>query len=129
MAEKTVFHLHQYSIDSSLNINDIGKLKAAIMHHNSIILVISKSYVINPIDKTIIKHISLKEPKQMENKLDKIHISYKWNDDYKDVINAIEAGLKENDIQYSMDKYDIMYKGSIDDYEKRLEQPIELSWL
>lgn len=120
MTEKTVFHLHKYSIDSSLNINDLSKLKAAIMHHNNIILVISKSYVINPIDKTIIKYISLKEPKQMENKLDKIHISYKWNDEYNDVINAIEAGLKEKNIPYSMDKYDIMYKGSIDDYEKEI---------
>lgn len=56
----------------------------------------------------------------MENKLNKIHISYKWNDEYKNVINAIESGLKENNIIYSMDKYDIMYKESIDDYEREI---------
>lgn len=56
----------------------------------------------------------------MVNKLNKIHISYKWNDEYKNVINAIESGLKENNIIYSMDKYDIMYKESIDDYEREI---------
>jgi len=56
----------------------------------------------------------------MENKLEKVHISYKWNEEYRDVLNAIESGLKENNIPYSMDKYDIMYRGSIDDYEKEI---------
>lgn len=90
------------------------------MHHDNVIFVISKYYDINSIDETIITYKSLKEPKQMDNKLEKVHISYKWNEKYKDVINAIETGLKENDIPYSMDKYDIMYKESIDDYEKEI---------
>ncbi|MDE6512755.1 MAG: toll/interleukin-1 receptor domain-containing protein [Muribaculaceae bacterium] len=56
----------------------------------------------------------------MENKLNKVHISYKWSNEYKTVIEAIESGLRANHIPYSMDKYDIMYKGSIDDYEKEI---------
>jgi len=120
VAEKTVLHIHKDSIYSTLNQDDRCKLKGAIMHHDNVILVISKYYDINSIDETIIKYKSLKGPKYMENKLEKVHISYKWNEEYRDVLNAIESGLKENNIPYSMDKYDIMYRGSIDDYEKEI---------
>ncbi len=120
LAEKTVLHIHKNSIYSTLSRHERFKLKGAIMHHDNVIFVISKYYDINSIDETIITYKSLKEPKQMDNKLEKVHISYKWNEKYKDVINAIETGLKENYIPYSMDKYDIMYKESIDDYEKEI---------
>lgn len=56
----------------------------------------------------------------METKSDKVHISYKCSDEYKDVLNAIETGLKKNNIPYSMDKYDILYKTSIDEYENEI---------
>ena len=120
VAEKTVLHIHKDSSCLSLSREDRCKLKGAIRHHNNVILVLSKYYNMDPIDETTTKYKSLKEPKQMENKLNKVHISYKWNDDYKYALNAIEAGLKKYNILYSMDKYDIMYKGSIDDYEKEI---------
>lgn len=119
-AEKTVIHIHKNSIYSTLSRHERFKLNGAIMHQDNVIFVISKYYDINSIDETIITYKSLKEPKQMDSKLEKVHISYKWNEKYKDVLKAIESGLKENDIPYSMDKYDIMYKGSIDDYEKEI---------
>lgn len=56
----------------------------------------------------------------MENKLDKVHISYKRNDEYNYALYAIEAGLKKKNIPYSLDKYDITYKASIDTYEKEI---------
>lgn len=120
VAEKTVLHIHKDSSCLSLSREDRCKLKGAIMHHNNVILVLSKYYNMDPIDETTTKYKSLKEPKQVENKLNKVHISYKWNDVYKYALNAIEAGLKKYNIPYSMDKYDIMYKGSIDDYEKEI---------
>lgn len=53
----------------------------------------------------------------MENRLDMVHISYKHNKSYENVIDSIEKGLKKNGIEYSIDRYDIMYLDNIDKYE------------
>ena len=52
----------------------------------------------------------------------KVHISYKHDDRYDYAIKAIKTGLEENQIAYSIDEYDIMYRDSILDYEKEIGQ-------
>ena len=53
----------------------------------------------------------------MENRLNKVHISYKHDKEHEAALKAIVAGLKKNDIAFSIDQYDILYRGSIDQYE------------
>lgn len=122
--EKSVVHI-QGRIDlSSLSTEDLLKLDGALSHHDNKILVICKQKnMIIPIGDTIIKNKSLKETvkyRYMENKLDKVHISYKHDDAYNNTIKAIMAGLEKNNISYSIDKYDILYRDNIDDYEKEI---------
>ena len=56
----------------------------------------------------------------MESRLDKVHISYKHDDEYKEALGAIRAGLEKSGIPYSIDTYDILYRDSIDEYEKEI---------
>lgn len=56
----------------------------------------------------------------MENRLNKVHISYKHDDAHDDALQAILAGLDKNNIPYSIDKYDILYRQNIDEYEKEI---------
>lgn len=55
-----------------------------------------------------------------KNRLNKVHISYKHNTLYENALKAIIAGLKKNEIDYSIDRYDILYRDNIDDYEKEI---------
>lgn len=56
----------------------------------------------------------------MEKRLDKVHISYKHDAAYEYALKAIKTGLDKNNIPYSIDEYDIMYRSNIDDYEKEI---------
>ena len=56
----------------------------------------------------------------MENRLEKVHISYKHDDDYKTAIEAIKRGLTANSIAFSIDEYNIMYRDNIEEYEKEI---------
>lgn len=122
--EKSVVHV-QGRIDlSSLRLDDLDKLETALTDHDETILMISKQKSMTKSkDHTIIKSKSLKEivrSRLMENRLEKVHISYKHDDAYEDAKEAILAGLKKNNIPYSIDEYDILYRGSIDDYEREI---------
>lgn len=122
--EKSVFHI-QGRIDlSSLRLDDLVKLEAALTLHDETTLVISKQKgMTKSKDHTIIKSKSLKEISRnrlMENRLEKVHISYKHDEAYENAIKAISAGLEKNNIPYSIDEYDILYRDSIDDYEREI---------
>lgn len=122
--EKSVVHLHGRIDISSLHPEDLCKLDSALNHHDETIFVISKQKNINTLRvDPIIKVKSLKEIfkyKTMDNRLNKVHISYKHDEAYENAIKAIIAGFEKNHIPYSIDKYDIQYRDSIDDYEKEI---------
>lgn len=124
LGEKTVVHVYGRIDLTSLNSEDLDKFDSALSHNNGTILVICKQKpTVTPQGDSIINIKSLKEPDRyrlMENRLDKVHISYKHDDAYESALNAITAGLEKNGIPYSIDKYDILYRGSIDDYEKEI---------
>lgn len=58
----------------------------------------------------------------MENRLGKIHISYKHDDNYNSAIDAIKKGLDNNGIAYTIDVDGIKYRDSIEEYEKEIGQ-------
>lgn len=56
----------------------------------------------------------------MDNRLDRVHVSYKHDDEHKDALEAIKKGLDKNSIPYSIDEYDILYRDNIVEYEKEI---------
>lgn len=56
----------------------------------------------------------------MDTRLTKVHISYKHDTAHEDAVESIKNGLSKNGISFSIDEYDIMYRDSIDDYEKEI---------
>lgn len=123
--EKSVVHV-QGRIDlSPLPNEDICMLDAILARSDDTILVISKQKSIKPLNgyDNNIKRKSLKETfnyKFMENRLHKVHISYKHDDAHNSALQAILSGLEKNNIPHSIDYYDITYRKSIDEYEKEI---------
>ena len=58
----------------------------------------------------------------MENRLKKVHISYKHDENYSVAIECIKNGLTKNGVEYSIDEHDIEYRDNIEDYEKEIGQ-------
>lgn len=120
---KTVIHVCGECDLNSIMHEDLCKLDAAIAHNSGkLVIVVSKEKGSFFADgESHIRKVNLKEQYSvMGNKLDKVHISYKHDDDYESVLVAIESGLNSRGIPYSIDKYDILYKGNLDEYEKEI---------
>lgn len=115
ICRKSIFHIHGNIDLTSLKIEDIEKFESALISIDETILIISKQQ--NEIKHTHNIKIESLKTKFMENRLDMVHISYKHNKSYENVIDSIEKGLKKNGIEYSIDRYDIMYLDNIDKYE------------
>ena len=100
---------------------ELGQLKSSLDHHckTTIILCKQKKSNIADCDKYI-ESRSLKINTKMEDRLNKVHITYKHNDQYKDGIEAIKTGLDKSGIPYSIDEYDILYRDDIQEYEKEI---------
>lgn len=123
---KLVLHVQGELDLKSLCHEDICKLKLALTHHNATIVVISK--IKNKLIDTqnqVLNILSFKEfdkYKLMENRLEKVHISYKHDDNYNSAIDAIKRGLDNNGIAYTIDVDGIKYRDSIEEYEKEIGQ-------
>ena len=116
---KAVIHIRGRFDLTSLTDDEVSLFDAALDDHRNPIIVINKQRTVNPLIKTI----SLKGNKytyQNMNRIEMLHISYKHDAAYDDVMKAILTGLKKNGIPYSIDEYDIMYRDNIDDYEKEI---------
>ena len=124
MRGRTVIHMHGDHDLSVLTHENMNMLYEAMGHHKDIIIIASKNKNgekdrLDP----LINNIVLKEENKyrlMENRLSKVHISYKHDDAYEEALKAIKAGLEENNIPYSIDDYDIKYGDDIDEYEKEI---------
>lgn len=120
---KTVIHVCGDDDVNSLSHEDLYKLNEALSHHEKTIVIASKKKSFDGmICDPLIKKFVFKEEKirHMENRIEKVHISYKHDDAYTDAMEAIKAGLEKNGIPYSIDEYDIMYRDNIDEYEKEI---------
>ena len=117
--KKAVIHICGNFDLTSLAHEDLFILQEAITTGNNPIVIVNKKKAID----TLIKTVSLKESKGVINMKDRkrvLHISYKHDTDYESAMNSIQTGLEKNNIPYSIDEYDIMYRDSIDDYEKEI---------
>lgn len=121
---KTVIHVWGESDFSSFIHEDLYKLNDSLTDiPHPIIIVNKKKSSVGTTYDPLIKTIVLKEEKTfklMENRTEIVHISYKHDEAYENAMNAIKAGLEKNNIPYSIDEYDIMYRENIDDYEKEI---------
>lgn len=120
---KTVIHMLGRMDLSSIELEDLDKLDAALNYIDDTIVVIctQKNKETPKIDYVINK--SLREHnnnKIMENRLKKVYISYKHDKNYDEALEAIKRGLKKNDIYYSIDVQDIKYRDDIVAYEKEI---------
>ena len=103
---------------TSLSHEDISKLNEAIIESSYPVIIVNKKRTVDPLITTV----SLRETKRVDkmDRVDVIHISYKHDSTYDSALKAIQTGLEKNGIPYSIDEYDIMYRDSIDDYEKEI---------
>ncbi|MBR1594553.1 MAG: hypothetical protein IJ659_07270 [Alloprevotella sp.] len=121
--EKTVIHVQGRVDLSYMEPEDLDKFEAALSCNGETVVVISVQKSSALPDRSCVLSKSLKERenyKYMENRLEKVHITYKHDKGHEEALNAILAGLKKGNIPFSIDKYDILYRSSIDEYEKEI---------
>lgn len=123
MNGRTFIHVYGELDLTTLAHEDLYKLKESLAHHKNIIIVASKNKgpvkrECNPLIKTLV--FNEQKYRLMENRLDRVHISYKNDDSHEKALKAVIAGLEKNNIPYSIDRYDILYGDNIDKYEEEI---------
>lgn len=115
----TIIHIcGKYDL-TSLSNEDISILNDAISSCIYPILIVNKKKALNPaINIVSFRETSINNKKM--NRTEVLHISYKHDPAYENALKSIQRGLEKNNIPYSIDKYDIMYRDNIDDYEKEI---------
>ena len=108
---------------SSMELEDLDKLDAALnCIDDTIVVICTQKNREKPMVEYVINK-SLKgynNNKIMENRLKKVYISYKHDENYNGAMEAIKRGLEKNGIYYSMDVQDIKYRDDIVKYEKEI---------
>ena len=123
MNGRTIIHVYGELDLTTLTHEDLYKLKESLTHHKDVIIVASKNKgIVKKGCDPLIKTLVFKEQKYklMENRLDRVHISYKNDYAHEDALKAVIAGLEKNNIAYSIDRYDILYGDCIDKYEEEI---------
>ena len=119
----TVIHLFGKIDLSSIESEDLDKFDAALTCiDDTIVVLCTKKNIATSKEGPIINR-SLKgynKNRLMENRLRKVHISYKHDKNYDEAIEAIKKGLQKNGICYSIDVQDIKYRDDIEKYEKEI---------
>lgn len=119
--KRTILHLEGEKDLSSFIHEDLCKLKTSLDYSSHPIIIINKpKHAIGIKKDPNINIITFQENNFMEKRTEKVHISYKHDATYEADILAIKTGLQENNIPYSIDEYDILYRDNIDDYEKEI---------
>jgi hypothetical protein len=120
---KTVVHLLGKVDYTSIESADLDKFDAALTCvDDTIIVICTRKNMLTPNGGLIINKSlkGLNKCKHMENKLRKVHISYKHDKKYDNALEAIKKGLIKNNIDYSIDVQDIKYRDDIVNYEKEI---------
>lgn len=106
---------------SSFKHEELAKLNYAVKHHKITTLILSKQKEEeNSTCDRFIQHIKLHKEFNMEDRLHKVHITYKHDEAHKSGVAAIVSGLNAHKIPYSIDNYDILYRDNIQEYEKEI---------
>ena len=120
---KTVVHLMGRIDFSSIDSEDLDIFDAALTCVDDTVLVIcTRKDMMTPKGGSIINKSlrGLNKSRLMENRLRRVHISYKHDKKYDSALDAIKNGLKKNNIDYSIDVQDIKYRDDIVKYEKEI---------
>lgn len=119
---KTVIHMLGRIDLSSMELEDLDKLDAALNCIDDTIVVIctQKNREKPMVEYVINKSLKGYNNKIMENRLKKVYISYKHDENYNGAMEAIKRGLEKNGIYYSIDVQDIKYRDDIVKYEKEI---------
>lgn len=120
---KAVIHMLGRIDLSSIELEDLDKLDAALnCIDDTIVVICTQKNREKPMVEYVINK-SLKgynNNKIMENRLKKVYISYKHDENYNGAMEAIKRGLEKNGIYYSIDVQDIKYRDDIVKYEKEI---------
>lgn len=98
---------------------ELAQLKSSFKHHDAPTIILCKKK--NGNEEKCNKNIELRSLKMntnMEDRLNAVHITYKHNDQHKNGLDAIKAGLVKFGIPFSIDEYNILYRDDIQEYEK-----------
>lgn len=119
---KAVIHMLGRIDLSSIELEDLDKLDAALNCIDDTIVVIctQKNREKPMVEYVINKSLKGYNNKIMENRLKKVYISYKHDENYNGAMEAIKRGLEKNGIYYSIDVQDIKYRDDIVKYEKEI---------
>lgn len=119
---KAVIHMLGRIDLSSMELEDLDKLDAALNCIDDTIVVIctQKNREKPMVEYVINKSLKGYNNKIMENRLKKVYISYKHDENYNGAMEAIKRGLEKNGIYYSIDVQDIKYRDDIVKYEKEI---------
>lgn len=122
--QKVIIHLYGELDLTSLIHEELCMLKEALTDNKNPIVIVSKKRCTDEMKcDSLLTTITLTEDiryRLMEDRTAVVHFSYKHDAAFEDAIKAIENGLKKNNIPFSRDEYDLMYRGNIDDYEKEI---------
>ena len=122
--QKVIIHLYGELDLTSLIHEELCMLKESLTDNKNPIVIVSKKRCSDEMKcDSLLTTITLTEEKKyrlMENRTAVVHFSYKHDAAFEDAMKAIENGLNKNNIPFSKDEYDIMYRGNIDDYEKEI---------
>lgn len=122
--QKVIIHLCGELDLTSLIHEELCMLKEALTDNKNPIVIVSKKRCSKEMKcDSLLTIITLSEEKRyrlMENRTAVVHFSYKHDAAFEDAMKAIENGLKKNNIPFSKDEYDLMYRSNIDDYEKEI---------
>lgn len=116
---KAILHLKGELDLTIISHEELSLLNSSIDHNNKITIIFSKIKVTSAETDRQINKISLNN-KSMEERIEKVHITYKHNNQHKDAVDAIIRGVEKYNIDFSIDEYDILYRDNILEYEQKI---------
>lgn len=107
---------------TSFKDEDLAKLNKAVKHYSrGKMLFLSKRKNVNiEYYNSVVKPIKIANDFIMKDRRQMVHITYKHDEAYANAITAIQSGLNAYKIDYTIDKYDILYRDDIQEYEKEI---------
>lgn len=119
-----VFHLFCESDNLPLLHEELKLIQKAIeCSRNNVVIGYFNKEICSNLDSTIrVEEINNYKTinKTMNNRLHKVHVTYKHDTEHDAAVSQLEVGFMKNKIEYSIDKDDIKYRDDIEAYEKEI---------
>lgn len=119
-----VFHMYCESESMPLLHEEVKLIQKAIECSKNNVFILYFTKELGNIQDNAIKVIQLNNNeinyKNMNNRLHKVHVTYKHDNVHDAAVSQLEVGFLKNNIKYSIDKDDIKYRDDIVAYEKEI---------